>query len=547
MVGLPVQVQQDIIRREVKRNDSPDRLPPFPVSEGFNPMKCNCRPRWLMLSLVCVSSVTGSSPAADQNAATVSVTLPTLKTDHAIVNEAFRIAVGDLLGNVVSFQSGLLEHPAPVILAGLDYDRPWTRDASVNTWSGASLLMPEVSRNTLISVLTPVDGKPRIGDQYWDSIVWTTGAWHHYLYTGDKRFLALALEATKNSLVSLEQTEFDAKDGLFRGPASSSDGVAAYPDEYAPPGCPMDILAWPRLHPDKTSKPGYGIPMKALSTNCLYYNAYVIAEKMAMELNVPVDPRWKAQAARLRRAINDRFWNREQGTYRMLVGTARPFNHQEALGSSYALLFGIADPQRAESVFAHQYVAPAGIPCGWPNLPRYERPDGRSFGRHMGTVWPQNQGFWAEAAARAGKTKIFAHELFNLAAHATRDKQFAEVYHPVTGEIYGGLQEDAQRGIVLFDSQPRQTWAATAFLRMILLGLVGLRFDVDGVRWQPCVPSGITSVELTNVPYRNMTLDITIRGTGTQIKRCLVNGRASADRFLAATEVGRQQITITLQ
>jgi hypothetical protein len=496
---------------------------------------------------MCISAACTAAGGEPTNAEALRAAIPTLTTDNPTINAAFRLAVGDLLGNVAAFRGGLLDRPTPVIMAGFAYDKPWTRDASINTWSGASLLMPEVSRNTLLSVLTPGGGSPRIDGQYWDCIVWATGAWHHYLYTGDKQFLSLALEATKNSLAHFEQTEFDAKDGLFRGPASSSDGVAAYPDEYAPAGCPMDILAWPRLHPDKVSKPGYGIPMKALSTNCLYYNAYVVSEKMAVELNVPVDPRWKTQAARLRRAINDRFWNREQGTYRMLVGTARPFNHQEALGSSYALLFGIADPQRAESVFARQYVAPAGIPCGWPNLPRYERPDGRSFSRHMGTVWPQNQGLWAEAAARAGKTKIFAHELFNLAAHATRDKQFAELYHPITGEIYGGVQEDAQRGIVLFDSQPRQAWAATAFLRMILSGLVGLRFDTDGVRWQPCVPDGITSVELAGVPYRNMTLDITIRGAGTQVKQCSVNGRESTDRFLPATEVGRQQITITLQ
>ena len=141
--------------------------------------------------------------------------------------------------------------------------------------------MPEVSAIRLLG-LNRVIGF-RIGGQYWDAMIWTTGAWNHYLYTGDKEFLGLALEATRDSLAHFEREEFDAKTGLFRGPGWS-DGVAGYPDEYANAGGSSSILDWPKHHPDKVSKPGYGIPMEALSTNCIYYNAYVTAEKMRAEL-----------------------------------------------------------------------------------------------------------------------------------------------------------------------------------------------------------------------------------------------------------------------
>jgi glycogen debranching enzyme len=482
---------------------------------------------------------------ADRGPLTIRVAIPTLSIDHQACRDAFRIAIGDVLGNVAPFQDGLLERPVPVILAGLDYGTPWTRDAAINAWNGASLIMPDVSRNTLLSVLTRVDGKVRIGGQYWDCIVWTTGAWHHYLYTGDREFLALALEATRNSLAYFEENEFDAADKLFRGPGWS-DGVAAYPDAYADAGGASGILDWPQHNPDKISAPGYGIPMQALSTNCLYYSAYITAGKMAAELQVPPDPQWQSKAAQLKHAINARLWDDQQGCYRFLIGPFGSCDHQEGLGSSYALLFGIADTARAESVFAHQYVAPAGLPCGWPNLSRYERPDNLSFGRHMGTVWPQIQGFWAEAAARARKPDIFGHEFFNLAAHAVRDKHFAEIYHPITGQVYGGLQESAGRGIILWEATSRQTWAATAYLRMVLLGLVGMRFDTDGIRCQPCVPQGISSVELRNVRYRNMNLEVTIRGTGTHVRTCLVNGQKSNDGFVPVTQQGRQQVIITV-
>ena len=495
--------------------------------------------------LGCASTLSGLPPDdAPRGSTTITATIPSLHLDHGAAQEAFRIALGDLLGNVALFKDGLLDRPVPVILAGLHYDTPWTRDAAINAWSGASLLMPEVSRNTLLSVLERADGRVRIGGQYWDCIVWATGAWHHYLYTGDKEFLALALEATRNTLSYFEQTEFDVQDNLFRGPGWS-DGVAAYPDKYADAGGSSGILDWPKHNPDKVSRPGYGIPMKALSTNCLYYNAYLTAEKMAKELKAPVDPQWRAKAERLKEAINTRLWDESKGCYRFLVGPFGNYDYQEGLGSSYALLFGIADAKRAELVFTHQHVAPAGLPCGWPNLLRYG-PHGMSFGRHIGTVWPQIQGFWAEAAARAGKPEVFGHEFLNLAAHAIRDKHFAEIYHPITGAAYGGLQEAQGQGIILWQATSRQTWAATAYLRMVLLGLVGIRFDSGGVRFEPCVPKGISWVDLRNVRYRNMTIDVMIRGTGTKVKQCLINGKESRDRRLAAQAEGSQKVSIVL-
>ena len=76
-----------------------------------------------------------------------------------------------------------------MILAGLDYDTPWTRDAAINVWNGAGLLLPDVARATLLSVLERAGETVRIGGQYWDAIIWTIGAWHHYLYTGDRELL----------------------------------------------------------------------------------------------------------------------------------------------------------------------------------------------------------------------------------------------------------------------------------------------------------------------------------------------------------------------
>ena len=226
-------------------------------------------------------------PLRDENC----LHLPYFKSDSPLLNSAFRVAMGELLGNIQPFQDGLLKELRPCILAGLDYDTPWTRDTAINIWNGAGLIFPEASLNTLLSVLEPFgEESVRIGGQYWDAIIWTAGAWAYYLYTGEQEFLSLALEATLNSLEYFEKTEYNPASGLFRGPACYGDGVAAYPDGYANTNNASSILAWPKYNPDKVSTPGVGIPMQALSTNCLYYHAYHLLGKMATELGRPLDP-----------------------------------------------------------------------------------------------------------------------------------------------------------------------------------------------------------------------------------------------------------------
>ncbi|HLV94893.1 MAG TPA: hypothetical protein VKS44_06860, partial [Candidatus Acidoferrales bacterium] len=182
---------------------------------------------------------------------------PKLKTNAPKIDRAFSIALSDITGNIHPYRAGLLEQSSPVLMAGAGYNEPWTRDAAINTWNGAGLLRPDVARNTLFSVLQRRDGKVFIGGQYWDAIVWTTGAWSYYLYTGDRAFLKIAFEATQNTLAAREADEFDSTMGLFRGPTVYGDGVAAYPDRYAEhAGGSSAIADWPKNNPDRASHPG---------------------------------------------------------------------------------------------------------------------------------------------------------------------------------------------------------------------------------------------------------------------------------------------------
>ncbi len=464
-------------------------------------------------------------------------------TEDRDLDQAFRIALHDIVSNITLFKDGLLSHKQPVLMAGLDYDTPWTRDAAINTWNGAGLLFPEVTRNTLVSVLQEEQNKVFIAGQYWDTIIWSIGAWWQYLYTHDGSFLALAFEATCNTIAFLEATEFDPALNLFRGPACYGDGVSAYPDIYTRTNGSSSILNWPEANPQLVATPGYGLPMHALSTNCIYYQTYVLIERMAAELGLPRDLRWQRKAKALKEAINKHFWDSTRACYQYLVDSSGGNHHQEGLGHCFALLFSIADAQQAESIFNNQHITPHGIPCAWPIFTRYKSEDGMSFGRHSGTIWPHIQAFWAHAAALNGKVDLFEFELRKLAEKACQNSQFSEIYHPLTGNIYGGIQEGKSGE---WKSCAHQTWSATGFIRMIFMGLLGMTFETQGILFKPTVPQGIKKVELCNLPYQNMVLDIEIEGSGTQLVACTINEQSISPPVLSSTGHGRQRIKMMM-
>ncbi len=467
--------------------------------------------------------------------------VPELKTGHSAIDKAFRVAIGDYFTNIQSYNISVSDTSAPVILAGLDYDRPWTRDASINCWNAGSLLTPEIARNTLLSVLTRNNGNLRIGGQYWDAIIWVTGAWHHYMATGDDEFLETSYVAAVNSLHHYEKMEFNKDYNLFRG-LGWSDGVAAYEGKYAHTGGSAAAFHWPQHNPGKVSPTGHGIPMMAVSTNCLYYNAYRLTGKMAEALNKDTGE-WAEKASRLKQAINKHLWNESTGVYKFYIDEVTESNLQETLGNAYAILFGVAEKYQTELILKNQHVAPAGVPCGWPPLERYTK-DSSHFARHNGVVWPHIQGFWAHAVSKHNRPDMLYHELNNLANHAIRDMQFAEIYHPVTGEQYGGLQErDGE--IVLWEATNRQTWAATGYLRMMLYGVFGLNKKKDHINFSPCVPKELGShIQLSNLQYRNMELNISVQGYGTAIKKVYHNGTLKDQAVIPANLTGRQDIAI---
>ena len=261
-------------------------------------------------------------------AATVPAPLraPRLTFQNPAVQGCLGTAYGNALENLLRINtlpdlahahdaSGLMTgDPAFFIRAGGGYDQPWTRDASLNSWNAASLLEPVAARNTLWAVCRRgADGTLTIqqDNQWWDKVIWITGAWNQYAVTGDRAFLKSAYGVAQDELARMQREHFNSAYGLFEGPAFFTDGIAGYPEpEYDPTNSSSFVLDHP-----------YTSKLMALSTNCVYYNAYKCASRMATALNRPAPEiqQYDQSAAALKAAINAHLWMPGKSTYGYFV------------------------------------------------------------------------------------------------------------------------------------------------------------------------------------------------------------------------------------
>ncbi len=435
-----------------------------------------------------------------------------VKTDNKNVNKAYYTAVGDVIANIKPCSGGAMEGEKPVLIAGIGYEIPWTRDTAINV-SNAGYLFPEIAKNTLLSVLKKENDEWVPDASYgqdWDSVIWAIGAWNYYVYTGDIEFLKRCYEISLSSWDYFEKRAYSEEMGLFRGPGCYGDGIAGYPDRYVKNN-DSGILGY------SDGKSGSTIEMYTVSTNCVYYEVLRTMDKMAAELGL--EAQFEERAETLKKQINKLFWNEEKGYYTYILDSQGGCDYFEGIGNSFAILSGVADETKTKSIFANHPSDSCGIPCVYPSFERYNY-DG-NCGRHSGSIWPHIQSFWADAALLSGESHLFDKEFNMLTKCAVRDGHFAEIYHPVTSEIYGGLQENIGEGIRIWDSEKKQTWSATGYLHMIFFNIIGLKIDGDEISVSPYFPDGISEVEVTDLYIRGKRYNIKLKKGEQPCIECL--------------------------
>jgi hypothetical protein len=408
----------------------------------------------------------------------------------------YEAALHNLLDvNTVVIDTG--EGPVRCIRAGSGYPDPWTRDATLNVWGAASVVDPALARSTLFAVCRPSPAGGRViaqDDQWWDQIVWVLGAWQHYLATGDREFLGEAFAIGRASAEILHRDRFRPAYGLYAGPAFLQDGISGYP---APPATAAEetsfVLDYPAAH-----------EIMCLSTNAIYAGAYRDLAAMAAELGQDPTP-YEARRSDLVTAIDARLFAEDLGTYGYLLHESGDLDgHQEAAGLAFAVLAGVADGR----VLRGAHRQPQGVVNVWPHFAdRYsdDRP-----GRHNAICWPMVIGLFGLAGAVAGCSDVVAQCLDDMAGLAAGSgNNFFELYDAVDGRVNGGWQCGRE-----WESVPDQTWSATAFLRLVHAGLLGLDARVDGLHVRATTPGGFGELRIENYRYRDATVDVVVTGDG---------------------------------
>ncbi len=499
----------------------------------------------VLLLLLCAVGDAQTPPPPQPAGPTIRFTQP--ETD-ATLGAAYRSALDNLLRiNTVPWDSGpkpggydqtglLRKTPGTFIRAGGGYTQPWTRDASVNSWNAASLLEPDVARNTLWAVVKRRHGKLIVqqDNQWWDQTIWVVAAWNHFLVTGDRAFLANAYQTATDTLRRDKKKHYDKKRGLYEGPAFLNDGIAGYPAPPADAGETRGSFVL-RYHGAKK--------IMVLSTNCIYAEAYRSAARMAAALGRPgaESQALAGEADRLTGVIRQAFWIPAKGRFGYLLHADGTLDDaQEGSGMAFALLLGIATPEQAASLLKTAVIEPHGIADVAPSFPRFSetRP-----GRHNVIIWPPIEAFWADAAARAGSEPVFAREVETLAALAAGSGgHFWEIYNAATGVPDGGWQVGHQ-----WESQPDQTWSATGYLRMIDGGLFGMRFGVDGLTFAPTLPGSWGAVSLSGLRYRGATLTVRLKGAGQVVQSVTLDGIRQKYAFVPAALTGNHIIEVEVK
>src|ERR1035437_1296007 len=452
-----------------------------------------------------------------------------LTSDNPLINDAFKLAT----------QTVDINTRRGILAAGGDYGGEWTRDIAINSWTGASLLRPKVAEKSLWSVTIKKD---TIGHQYWDKIIWSIAVCNHYLITGDKEFLVQAYKCSANTMKELEQNTFDAKYGLFMGPSVFNDGIAAYPEPiYDPTNHSSDVL---------DHKNAYHI--KCLSTNCIYYGAYIALGEMSSFLNqnTKVTKEYQQKAETLKKNILMNLYNSDKNTFNYLIDqNGKADNSQEGLGISFAVMFGIIDGAKAKQLIENAVVSKYGITSITPDFPRYSK---EIPGRHNNIIWPFVNGFFANAALITKNYKIYNHELISL-THLALDEDkgnynFREIFNPYNGKPDGGYQDWGDERINYhWESSRLQTWSATAYISMVTNGLFGMKFNEKSVSFTPFLPEEIGSIELKDLAYRDSKLNILVKGKGNTIVSFTIDGKEKTNYSITSTIKGQHSIVIILK
>ncbi len=420
-----------------------------------------------------------------------------------------------------------------VFYTGTNWHKVWTRDTAISMQYILSWMFPEISTNCAEAKVVGKDGNLTFeedtgtGGSYpvsTDRIIMMLAVWETYLADGNKETLEYFYNVASNTIKQDYEVVYDAEAGLFRGET-----------------CGLD-------HRDKTYNDWTGeddengivtiAEGKAASTNILFCQAMKILSESALILGKgeAESKAWADLAADLEKAIADRLWLEDLGTYTSWeypdwMGSPLAYK-QDVLANGYAVWYNIGGQEKADSIMENHTLVPFGANTVYPqkNAERWT-----DYKYHDSGVWPGWEAILMIGAVNnKNENNLLAEEIWNSCIRgAVACLTNYEVIDYETGE---GLHST------------QQLWSVAATMAGYYRVLYGMEYTTEGITFDPYVPQWMEGpFYVQDYKYRDADLSLTLNGKGDTVESIYVNGEKVAnDYVLPADAKGDYLIEITV-
>ncbi len=432
---------------------------------------------------------------------------PQYSSDQPIVDALYNLSLEEALKNI---------EPDSTLRTGAKWSGVWTRDVSYSILLAFAYHEPEVAK---ISLRKKVKRGRIIQDTgsggAWpvssDRTTWCLAAWEIYKVTGDKSWLDEIYPIIKNTLEDDFKTLLNHSTGLFCGESSFLD---------------WREQTYPKWMDNKDI-----FTSQNLGTNVVHYQAHVILSEIA-KIKGEDYQTYFDRAQNIKQGINDHLWLKDKGYYAQYTygrGQQIVSPRFEALGEALAILFDVADSEKAASIISQSPLTEYGTTCIYPQIPGIPP-------YHNDGIWPFVQAYWNWAAAKNGNEDVLLHGLASVYRAAAL---FLTNYENMVAETGDFLGTEI--------NSERMLWSMAGNMAMVHRIFLGMDYQLDGLYLNPTIPKAYGGTKnISNLKYRNAQLDITIHGHGTRIKTVEINGKKAKKAFIPSDAKGHFNIVINM-
>lgn len=434
---------------------------------------------------------------------------PRLESGNRLHNAVYRMGLDEMVNAV---------EPDTTLRTGKEWSGVWTRDVSYSIILSMAHLQPEAS---MISLRHKVDPMGRIiqdtgSGGAWpvssDRMIWVVAAWEVYKVTGNREWLEWVYPIVERSLAADKATITNAESGLRRGETS--------------------FIDWREQSYPRWMQSADIYSSEAMGTNVVHVAALNAASAIARELGHKDQAKEYAEEAKaLSKTVNEKFWMDDKGYYGMYTyGAEFPILNPraETLGESLAILFDVADAERAKTITKNNPTTPYGAAIFFPqisDMPAY----------HNNALWPFVASYWALANAKAGNEQGTMEAIGSVVRPAALFATNKENFNLDNGDIATELNSS------------NMLWSLAGNIALTNRILFGMNFDrPDRLDFRPFVPKQLEGTrQLNGVKYRDAEIDITVTGSGDSIAQFTLNGKNHAP-YIPADFKGKAEVLITM-